>query len=110
MQNVHGQPAKLWLMLGGAERVGDRGKRDMSNPRVVAHLRRISGATPDAAMQLSERLGKVPGLSVQYREFDGLGHGPMLPASFHAALHELYGVSDRSAGDGAPNGGDSAAE
>lgn len=110
VQNVHGQPAKLWLMLGGAERVGDRGKRDMSNPRVVAHLRRISGATPDAAMQLSERLGKVPGLSVQYREFDGLGHGPMLPASFHAALHELYGVTDRSAGDGVPNGGDSAAE
>jgi len=110
VQNVHGQPARLWLMLGGAERVGDRGKRDMNNPRVVAHLRRIGGATPDAAMQLSERLGKVPGLSVQYREFDGLGHGPMLPASFHAALHELYGVTDRSAGDGAPNGGDNAAE
>ncbi|CRD50856.1 alpha/beta hydrolase [Stenotrophomonas indicatrix] len=110
VQNVHGQPAKVWLMLGGAERVGDRGKRDMSNPRVVAHLRRIGGATPDAAMQLSERLGKVPGLSVQYREFPGLGHGPMLPASFHAALHELYGVTDRSAADGQPAGGDNAAE
>lgn len=100
VQNVHGQPAKVWLMLGGAERVGDRGKRDMTNPRVVAHLRRIGGATPDAAMQLSTRLAKVPGLSVQYREFPGLGHGPMLPASFHAALHELYGVTDRSVDDG----------
>ena len=110
VQNVHGQQASLWLMLGGAERVGDRGKRDMTNPRVVAHLRRIGGATPDAAMQLAERLGKVPGLSVRYREFPGLGHGPMLPASFHAALHELYGVIDRSTRDGAPNGGDNAAE
>ncbi len=100
VQNVHGQSAKVWLMLGGAERVGDRGKRDMTNPRVVAHLRRIGGATPDAAMQLSSRLAKVPGLSVQYREFPGLGHGPMLPASFHAALHELYGVADRSVDDG----------
>lgn len=110
VQNVHGQPAKVWLMLGGAERIGDRGKRDMNNPRVVAHLRRIGGATPDAAMQLSARLAKVPGLSVQYREFPGLGHGPMLPASFHAALHELYGVADRSAGDGASAGADTAAE
>lgn len=100
VQNVHGQPAKVWLMLGGAERVGDRGKRDMNNPRVVAHLRRIGGATPDAAMQLSTRLAKVPALQVQYREFPGLGHGPMLPASFHAALHELYGVADRSEADG----------
>ncbi len=100
VENVHGQPAKVWLMLGGAERVGDRGKRDMTNPRVVAHLRRIGGATPDAALQLSTRLAKVPGLNVQYREFPGLGHGPMLPASFHAALHELYGVTDRSVDDG----------
>ncbi len=71
-------------MLGGAERVGDRGKRDMNNPRVVAHLRRIGGATPDAAMQLSERLGKVPGMRVQYREFSRpWATAPMLPASFH---------------------------
>ncbi|MEG2806013.1 alpha/beta hydrolase-fold protein [Stenotrophomonas sp.] len=96
LENQHGQPARVWVMLGGAERVGDRGKRDLSNPRVVAHLRRIGGATPDAAMQLSERLAKVPGLTVQYREFEGLGHGPMLPASLQAALSELYGVTDRS--------------
>ena len=96
LDNQHGQKARVWLMLGGAERVGDRGKRDMSNPRVVAHLRRIGGATPDAAMQLSRRLANVPGLEVQYREFDGLGHGPMLPASLQAALSVLYGVEDRS--------------
>ena len=96
LENQHGQPATVWVMLGGAERVGDRGKRDMSNPRVVAHLRRIGGATPDAAMQLSQRLSKVPGLEVHYREFDGLGHGPMLSASLQAALSALYGVGDRS--------------
>lgn len=100
IDNAHGQKARVWLMLGGAERVGDRGKRDLSNPRVVAHLRRIGGATPDAALQLSTRLAKVPGLQVSYREFPGLGHGPMLPASFHAALAELYGVRDRSSDDG----------
>ena len=84
------------MLFRSAERVGDRGKRDMSNPRVVAHLRRIGGATPDAAMQLSQRLSKVPGLEVHYREFDGLGHGPMLSASLQAALSALYGVGDRS--------------
>ncbi|KAF1017152.1 MAG: Ferri-bacillibactin esterase BesA [Stenotrophomonas maltophilia] len=101
IENRNGQAAHVWLMLGGAERVGDRGKRDMSNPRVVAHLRRIGGATPDAALQLSQRLGALPGLTVRYREFPGLGHGPMLPASFHAALAALYGVTDRSSADGA---------
>jgi len=96
LENQHGQPARVWVMLGGAERIGDRGKRDMNNPRVVAHLRRIGGATPDAAMQLSQRLAKVPGLDVHYREFEGLGHGPMLAASLQATLSVLYGVRDRS--------------
>lgn len=96
LANQHGQKAHVWVMLGGAERIGDRGTRDLTNPRVVAHLRRIGGATPDAAMQLSQRLAKVPGLEVQYREFDGLGHGPMLQASLQATLAALYGVDDRS--------------
>lgn len=91
---AHPAPAKLWLMLGGDERSGNRGVRDMSNPRVVAHLRRIAGATPDAAHVLSGRLAAVPGLQVTYREFPGLGHGPMLPASLKATLAALYGVPD----------------
>lgn len=89
-------PARVWLMLGGDERSGNRGVRDLTNPRVVAHLRRIAGATPDAAHTLSGRLAKVPGVQVTYREFPGLGHGPMLPASLKAALTELYGAADRS--------------
>lgn len=96
--NAAGTPARLWLMLGGNERAGDRGKRDLSNPRVVAHLKRIGAAPPDAAHALSGRLAKVPGLQVAYREFEGLGHGPMLAASFKAALEVLYGID---AGSGA---------
>lgn len=95
--NNHGHAAKVTVMLGGDERTGNRGVRDMTNPRVVAHLRRIGGATPDAAQQLAGRLAAVPGLSVDYREFPGLGHGPMLPASLKATLSALYGITDRSA-------------
>jgi len=94
--NNQRQPAQVTVMLGGDERTGNRGVRDMTNPRVVAHLRRIGGATPDAAQQLATRLAKVPGLTVQYREFPGLGHGPMLPASLKATLSQLYGIADRS--------------
>ena len=96
IENRAGQPARLWVMLGGDERSGNRGVRDLSNPRVVAHLRRIGGAAPDAAYALGERLGVLPGMQVHYREFPGLGHGPMLPASFKATLSVLYGISDRS--------------
>src|SRR5690606_19099845 len=51
-----GHKARVIIHLGGAERIGDRGVRDLTNPRVVAHLKRITAAPPDAAMQLSERL------------------------------------------------------
>lgn len=91
-----GHPARVLVHLGGAERIGDRGDRDLSNPRVVAHLERIQGAPPDAAFQLAQRLRSVPGLEVSYREFDGLGHGPMFRASLMGALHTVAGVADRS--------------
>lgn len=91
-----GHPARVMIHLGGAERVGDRGKRDLSNPRVVAHLRRIQAATPDAAMRLAETLATVPGVDASYREFPGLGHGPMFRASLMGALHAVTGVADRS--------------
>lgn len=94
--NNAGQPAQVWVMLGGDERRGNRGVRDMGNPRVVAHLRRVGGAPADAAQALAGRLADVPGLTVRYREFPGLGHGPMLPASFKATLSALYGIDDHS--------------
>ncbi len=102
IDNSTGQPAQLWVMLGGDERSGNRGTRDMNNPRVVAHLRRVGGASSDAAHALSERLRGVPGLQVQYREFPGLGHGPMLPASFKATLSVLYGIGDHSGTPASP--------
>jgi len=91
-----GHPARVIIHLGGLERIGDRGPRDLTNPRVVAHLKRIQAAPPDAAMQLAQRLESVPGIEVSYREFLGLGHGPMLRASLMAALHAITGVADRS--------------
>ncbi len=104
--NLHARPVRLTVMLGGEERSGNRGVRDMSNPRVVAHLRRIRGATPDAAQLLSQRLAQVPGMQVDYREFPGLGHGPMLPASLLATLSALYGIADRSGAAPVPTAGD----
>ncbi len=91
-----GHPARVIIHLGGAERIGDRGQRDLTNPRVVAHLERIKAAPPDAAMLLAEQLKSVPGLEVSYREFADLGHGPMFRASLMGGLHEILGVKDRS--------------
>ena len=39
----------------------------------------------DAARQLASRLQAKPGMTVCYREFAELGHGPMLRASVRAA-------------------------
>lgn len=97
IDNNAGHPARVLLMLGGGERDRDTSNRDMSNPRVLAHLKRVSGAPSDAAEQLSARLRQVPGLDVEYHQFDGLGHGPMFRASLMRALHEITGVRDRSA-------------
>jgi len=96
IQHNAGHQARVWIHLGGLERIGDRGPRDLNNPRVVAHLKRIQAAAPDAAMQLAQRLTTVPGIDANYREFPGLGHGPMLRASLMAALHAVAGVADRS--------------
>lgn len=94
--NNAGHPARVLLMLGGGEREPDFSGRDMDNPRVRAHLARVSAAPPDAAFQLSQRLREVPGLEVEYHEFPGLSHGPALRASLLRALHRVAGVHDRS--------------
>lgn len=39
--------------------------------------------------RLLEDLRQVPGLSVRFERFDGLGHGPMLPASLHWVLEQM---------------------
>ncbi len=91
-----GRQVRVLLSLGGGERARDTSNRDMSNPRVLEHLRRVSGAPSDAAAGLAERLRGVPGLDVRYREFDGLTHGPMFRASLMDTLHQVTGVVDRS--------------
>jgi len=92
-----GRRAQVIIHLGGLERIGDRGPRDLTNPQVVLHLKRVQAAPPDAAMQLAERLNQVPGIDTSYREFPGLGHGPMLRASLMGALHTMTGINDYSA-------------
>lgn len=87
-----GHPARVLMMLGGDERQGKLGNRDMSNPRVLAHLERIAAVPPDSAARMAERLAQVPGLEVEYLEFEGMGHGPMLRASLLATLERLAGV------------------
>lgn len=94
--NNAGHPARLLLMLGGGERAPDFSNRDMSNPRVLAHLKRVSGAPSGAAAELGARLKQVPGLETDYIEFNGLSHGPMFRASLMRMLHLVGGIRDRS--------------
>lgn len=94
--NNAGHHARVLLMLGGGERTPDFSNRDMGNPRVQAHLKRISGAPSGAATALGTRLQQVPGLDTEYIEFDGLSHGPMFRASLMRTLHRVAGIGDRS--------------
>ncbi|MCD9032323.1 alpha/beta hydrolase [Luteimonas sp. Y-2-2-4F] len=91
-----GRRARVLLGLGGGERARSVDHRDLSDPRVQVHLRRIEAAPPDSAERLAQRLSQVDGLEVEYREFPGLTHGPMFRASLMWALHAIAGVADRS--------------
>src|SRR5690606_18868488 len=64
-------PAELYLMMGDAE-----------NPRPSGASTRAQAADLHS---LAATLAGRPGLKVDYREFPGLGHGAMLPASAIAA-------------------------
>ncbi|MCB8888741.1 alpha/beta hydrolase [Vreelandella malpeensis] len=80
------QPTRVRITLGGAERARDHRHRDLNDPRVQAHLARIISVPADAPPRLAERLAEVANLKASYREFPGLGHGPMLNASLQDAL------------------------
>lgn len=94
--NNAGRRARVLIGLGGGERTREVAHRDLSDPRVGVHLRRIEAAPPDSAKTLAQRLAQVDGLEVRYREFPGLTHGPMFRASLMWALHAVTGVADRS--------------
>ncbi|MFG6667044.1 alpha/beta hydrolase [Halomonas sp. HNIBRBA4712] len=85
-------PARLRLTLGGGERHRDDRQRDLGDPRVRAHLRRVASVPRDATLQLAERLRHSPELEVSYREFPGLTHGDTLRASLLDALERVTGT------------------
>lgn len=91
-----GRPARVLLALGEGERTRKVDHRDLSDPRVQVHLRRIAAAPPDSAEKLAQRLADVDGLQVEYREFPALTHGPMFRASLMWTLHAVTGVADHS--------------
>ncbi|ATD68123.1 esterase [Luteimonas chenhongjianii] len=92
--NNAGRPARVLIGLGEGER--QVAHRDLSDPRVQVHLRRIEAAPPDSAEKLAQRLSAVDGLQVSYREFPRLTHGPMFRASLMWALHMVTGIADHS--------------
>lgn len=72
---LHAYRPHLWLMRGGEE-PGDP--------------RNAPGKDREKAMdRLRAQLASTPQVQVEYRRFDGLGHGPMLPASLAAVLQRL---------------------
>ncbi|QWP79445.1 alpha/beta hydrolase [Lysobacter sp. K5869] len=83
------RPASVTIAQGERERAPREGAREAADPRAAAHRARIGVVPADAARRLAERLRAMPGLSVCYREFPGLGHGPMLRASLLAAAQTM---------------------
>jgi len=49
----------------------------------------VQGDGERAARELAADLAKVPGLQVRFERFDGLGHGPMLPASLKRVIEGM---------------------
>ncbi|MDR6711866.1 putative alpha/beta superfamily hydrolase [Pseudomonas hunanensis] len=66
---------RLLLMRGGDE---------PSQPRGASN-----GDGEQPAQQLTADLAKVPGVQVSFKRFDGLGHGPMLPASLGWVIEQM---------------------
>jgi predicted alpha/beta superfamily hydrolase len=85
-------PAQVLILRGGDEGLPRTARADV-DPAVVAQRAQAMAAIPaDATRQLAERLARQPGLQVAYREFAGLGHGPMFAASLHPALRLAAGL------------------
>ncbi|KQQ71723.1 hydrolase [Xanthomonas sp. Leaf131] len=87
--------ARVWMLLGGAERAGQIDPRSRERPERAGLLTAIQGAPADAALQLAGRLAGLPGLSVHYREFPALHHAAVFHASLHAVLQQIAGLPPR---------------
>lgn len=96
------RPARVAILQGGREReprAGGPNPAEPADPRVAAQRARIAAVPADAARQLAQRLQEKPGLSACYREFAGLGHGPMLRASVRAAAQAVADEGSACAGE-----------
>lgn len=89
-------PVRLMLMRGMAERQRDNG--GAVSAVVRARQQATAAVPPDAAARMAERLAAYPAMQVSYREFAGLGHGPMLPASLIEALRMAAGAVQNDKG------------
>lgn len=77
---------------GLQQRLGDsrprllvmRGDEEPSNPRGP-----VKGDGQKPAREMATDLAKVQGLQVRFESFDGLGHGPMLPASLRWVIESM---------------------
>ena len=77
---------------GLQQRLGDsrprlllmRGSEEPANPRMP-----VKGDVERPARELAADLSEVQGLQVRYERFEGLGHGPMLPASLGKVIGEM---------------------
>jgi len=61
-----------------------RGGEEPSNPRAS-----VKGDVERPARELVADLAKVQGLQVRFERFEGLGHGPMLPASLRKVIEDM---------------------
>ncbi|MDD2057441.1 alpha/beta hydrolase [Pseudomonas sp. GD03860] len=77
---------------GLQQRLGDnrpqlllmRGSEEPSSPRAP-----VKGDVEQPARALAADLAKVQGLQVRFERFEGLGHGPMLPASLKRVIEGM---------------------
>ena len=90
----------LWWRDGAivAEAEGLAGRLGEARPRLLlmrgtaepAQPRGPSGGDNEGpARALVAQLQQVPGLEVSYQRFEGLNHGPMLPASLHRVIEGM---------------------
>lgn len=61
-----------------------RGSAEPAHPRMPS-----TGDSEAPARALVAQLQQVPGLEVSYQRFEGLNHGPMLPASLHRVIEGM---------------------
>ncbi|WP_425928823.1 alpha/beta hydrolase [Pseudomonas sp. NyZ201] len=91
----------LWWRDGAivAEAEGLAGRLGDARPRLLLMRGTAEPARPRApggadnegpARALVAQLQQVPGLEVSYQRFEGLNHGPMLPASLHRVIEGMF--------------------